>query len=219
MRIEERCRGWNAPAAARASDWLEGATLTGAFGVVAGTAPDGDRAERDSLLLAESLAATLLVQQATKVLVRRPRPYCYAEGGGPPGRDRHRSFFSGHSALAFAGASAAGVLVASHDDRDAAHATTWGLGTFAATTIAGLRVKSGRHFPLDAIVGAAVGVAFGTGIPALHGADAPRTVDIAAGAGGLALGIALLAVWHFPDQALVAGLHVWPTPFGIAGTF
>jgi membrane-associated phospholipid phosphatase len=174
--------------------------------------------------LAETLAATLVVQQATQLAVRRPRPYCYAQDGGPPGRDRRVSFFSGHTATAFAAAFATGTLATSHDGRDGVRAAVWATGGAGAGAIAVLRVSAGKHFPTDVMTGALIGSALGVGIPLLHGAPAPEAKDLAFGAVGVAVGAGLFAIVHFRNDEpgptpTHTSLRIVPVPFGVVGTF
>jgi hypothetical protein len=99
--------------------------------------------------------------------------------------------FSGHAALAFAAAAASGPLFAEHVTDPRARAAVWGTTTMLAATTANLRVRSGRHFYSDVVVGSLVGGAIGTAIPALHAGKlyAPSGGEWAAIGGGLALGV------------------------------
>jgi len=156
-----------------------------------------DRAAGDrALVFTESIAAALLVTSVTKTLVGRPRPYTYNDDpearrhAKQRGRDARRSFFSGHAATAFAALAAGGAIYAGREPDKTNRALAWGTGAAIAAATANWRVRAGEHFYSDIVVGAVVGVAAGTLIPALHsgGVYRPSGTEWAALAGGLALG-------------------------------
>ena len=104
------------------------------------------------------LLASLCVNHLLKPIVNRERPFAATPTihviGGPP---LDRSFPSGHSANAFAGAYVLSCLV------PAARAPWWAL----AMTIAYSRIYLGVHYPLDVAGGAAVGLLSGIAVMAL----------------------------------------------------
>jgi membrane-associated phospholipid phosphatase len=161
-----------------------------------GTDFDRGAAER-GLVYTESLAGALLLVSATKTLVGRPRPYTYSADpraqahARRKGRDARRSFFSGHSTTAFASVAAGAALYAGHESDRTRRAAAWGSGALLAAATANLRVRAGEHFYSDVLVGALIGTAVGTAIPAVHtgGAYAPSGGEWAAIAGGLVLGV------------------------------
>jgi len=122
-----------------------------------------------------SMASTAFVLHFTKNLVARERPYAQGcedepiEVVGCDSRDRFRSFFSGHTAYAFTGAS----LICVHHANlplfggGAADAAACIGAAALASTVALLRVLSDRHFLTDVLVGALVGAASGLLIPSL----------------------------------------------------
>ncbi len=118
----------------------------------------------------ESLALTLFLTEATKVVAGRDRPFGQECDGTPPpdancqGTDRLESFFSGHASTAAAGA---GLSCAYSIKR-----RTWGNGTAArlvpcvlgvslAVAAGVLRVASDQHWGTDVLVGWAVGATVG----------------------------------------------------------
>jgi len=130
------------------------------LGLIAGTtvdlaAVDGGKATAASL---EAAAWTLALTELSKTIVGRKRPVLYTEDA-PQYVNREeslRSMPSGHTSVAFAVATSYWLMTRGRDDRWPAYATG-----AAAVTISILRVTSGRHFPSDVIVGAALGMITG----------------------------------------------------------
>ncbi len=140
----------------------------------------------ESAMVANSLA--ILTNYATG----RPRPYLYGDTAPEELRSRGgaaQSFFSGHTANAFA------VTLATFQvlRRTARPAVAWialAVGLAASSFIATARVIAGDHHPTDVIAGAIVGASVGWLVPALHRAGNARARPAAtplAGGFGLVL--------------------------------
>jgi hypothetical protein len=194
LRLDERVRDNFSEGAAHASDvslvLAVGSTSAFAIGTSDGA---GDRA----LVLGESVAIALASTSVAKVLVARPRPYVYNDDERAlrrrdrAGRDAYRSWFSGHAAMSFAAVAASGALYAENADHSPRErALVWGMGLTLATSTANLRVRAGRHYYSDVVIGAVVGGTIGTVVPALHSGElvAPSGVEIAAMGAGLVVG-------------------------------
>jgi membrane-associated phospholipid phosphatase len=140
----------------------------------------------DTLLMAEAVVVTAAVTEVTKMLVGRERPFAHAlrsdqnEGTRQPADD-NLSFFSGHTAGAFAVAAAAGTIGTLRGYRWAPLA--WSAGGAMAATTAYLRIAADKHWLTDVIAGAVVGAGIGFGIPFLfHPAvDDPSRASSSAG--------------------------------------
>lgn len=106
-------------------------------------------------MLVQNCWLTMNLTQAAKLAFLRNRPYTYGNQMLPGKRDDHFSFFSGHTALT---ATMAATLWLERD-RSSQAQTYMAIGAtvFSATT-AVLRVKAGKHFPTDVLVGAVIGV-------------------------------------------------------------
>lgn len=173
----------------------------------------GSTALQMSLIDLQTISFTAGIQSLTAGLVGRERPYgrakCVEEGpeqesGDCLGSNRYRSFFSGHSALAF---TLAGATCAHH-----INLPIYGGGPveaipcignmLIATGVAMLRVVSDQHYLSDILVGSAVGTAAGFAIPYLfhymHTADNPN-------AAMRALGITALSIGPQPTGLQMAG--------------
>jgi membrane-associated phospholipid phosphatase len=124
-----------------------------------------------TVMYAEAAALAFGVRELAKQTVHRERPYTYFEG--PPddafaNGDYHKSFFSGHTVMAFTGAVFTGtVFQAQHPESPWRHAV-WAGGLALATGTAALRIAGGSHFLSDVAVGVAVGTLCGWGIPQLN---------------------------------------------------
>lgn len=123
-------------------------------------------------IYAEAIALNGVVNEIVKLAVRRPRPLVYDASLSTSERaraDSYVSFYSEHSSVVFAAASAYTTIFAlRHRDRPGLSALV-GTGLFAlAATTASLRVVAGKHFYSDVIVGSAIGTAIGATVPLLH---------------------------------------------------
>lgn len=125
------------------------------------------------LVNAETFGVTFALVSLIKAVTKRERPYASAAGLSTQcvenpttaecKNDRNASFFSGHSATAFAGAG----LVCMQQMQFGARFGSVGCG--AAMTIAGatalLRIIADKHYATDTLVGALVGIGTGMLLP------------------------------------------------------
>jgi membrane-associated phospholipid phosphatase len=179
---------------------------------------------RRVLLYGEAVSANLFLNGLTKYLVQRPRPYNYhpdarvAEYAREAGKDSHVSFYSGHASTAFTAAVAGSYLFASGSNDREIKAAVWLLEMTLASATMQLRVRAGKHFYSDVLVGAVVGSAVGFLVPALH-ADgelyALSGTEWMALTGGVILGSATAQFLPLPSDIrlpLVEGpVHLVPT--------
>lgn len=125
-----------------------------------------------------------------KALRWHPRPLAFTDNAPDAERrsgDAGSSFFSAHTTSAFASAVfTAYTFQLKHPDSPLVP-WVWGgmLGT--ATAVGALRIYSGKHFPSDVLMGAAVGGLCGYVIPRLHLNPVAKTInEISPGAPGAA---------------------------------
>jgi hypothetical protein len=136
---------------------------------------DSDDVMEQMLLIdVEVLAITSAVQSVVAGFASRERPYGRVCGDDLPdeSRDcrrnsRHRSFFSGHSSIAFA---AAGLSCSHHMNLrlyggGAADAAACGASLVVAATTGTLRMVGDVHYASDVAVGAVWGSLAGFGLP------------------------------------------------------
>jgi len=158
----------------RTSNILFGVVATAAF-TTAIIAQRDDRPEVPAVLILESGLLSSGLTNTAKELVRRPRPYLY-NPAVPASVHRKGedavSFWSGHTANMAAITFSTAAIVQRSDVPSDAKLATW-LGAAAAPALMGyLRVRAGRHFPSDVLVGYLVGAAVGLTVPYIH---QPRT--------------------------------------------
>lgn len=161
------------PRAAKASDRL---FLAGAVVPLAGAAIQ-QRGDQPLTPVVIGLGSFLLCSALTdlaKYTTLRNRPYRYNPDAPPPPnawKDGRHSFWSGHTAnLAAITFSTASMLQRSDLHRDAKTAIWVGAAMLPAL-MGYLRVRAGRHFPTDVIVGLGVGTGVGLLVPYLHRKD------------------------------------------------
>ena len=129
--------------------------------------------ERNDLLTQTVMAAETLLMAHTlphivKPLVLRTRPYNYYAGDEGLKDDWNRSFFSGHTTMAFAAATF-GTYTYCKWFPDSHLKLPFAVASYSLAAFTGLsRIYAGCHFTTDVLVGAAVGTAVGFLVPWVH---------------------------------------------------
>jgi membrane-associated phospholipid phosphatase len=176
--------------ARRTSDaFVSGIMPAGALlaSVLGARAQGGPRAlAEDLVVVGEAVALAADLNGLTKDLVARERPA--ATNTAMPG-SRNRSFYSGHTSLAFSLAASAATVSTIRGRPEAPW--IWGIGTALATGVAYLRVAGDAHWVSDVAVGAVMGGAIGFAVPWLFhrraSTEARRRFDLRPAPGGVAL--------------------------------
>jgi membrane-associated phospholipid phosphatase len=196
------------PAAARLSDAMLLATIAAPAAYLTGPTiedSDGDRL----VIYGETLAVDLALVQIAKYVVQRPRPYLYnhspeaARYAAAAGDDGWASFYSSHAAMSFGAAVAGAYLLSASNAHPIARGFAWGGGLAAAAATSNLRVRAGRHFYSDVILGGIIGTAIGYGVPALHAQGKPYSLtgnDVAAAGAGLFAGTVISGLVPLHDS-------------------
>ncbi len=130
---------------------------------------DADTMLTYAAMYAEAFALTYGIKDAIKRAAPRARPYAYADSyPAELEEEAYESFPSGHTALAFMGASfLTAALVFEGAPRE--YTISFSAGAYAvAGSIGVMRVTGGTHFPTDVVAGAFIGSAVGWLVPALH---------------------------------------------------
>ncbi len=131
-----------------------------------------EHAGRRTLLYGEALGTSLLLNSVAKYLVQRPRPYVYHDDprvrayAVEQGKDAHVSFYSGHASLSFSAAVAGSYLFALESDDKNTKTVVWGIEMGLASATSLLRVRAGKHFYSDILLGFLAGSAIGVLVPA-----------------------------------------------------
>ncbi len=175
------------------------------------------------LVYGETLQGALLLNTLTKKSVARARPYTHHPQAAAlveaQGSDAFYSFYSGHSALSFAGAAGGSYLFSAIEDDVALRSVHWGTAFALASFTAHARVRAGRHYPTDVLAGSAIGVAWGATVPLLHGIRPRLEVEeVIAGGGGLVTGALVALALPTRDRSRTASgeWRLVPTPGGAA---
>lgn len=126
---------------------------------------------RDIPFYLSGLATTNGITVITKSLVQRPRPHCLPGGRLPPdmpidSREHHRSFFSGHTSMAFYGATFFNLrfrrFMRHNWTQDEYRVGRWvsPIVSFGWAGVVGLsRIHADKHYFTDVLAGAIVGTA------------------------------------------------------------
>ncbi len=136
-------------------------------------------------MYAETILMAYGLKELGKLCVNRPRPYMYC-GEYPQdavdGGDWNDSFPSGHTTLAFAGATFASYVFSECFPDSAMRLPVTASCYALAFGTAAFRIASGEHFLTDVMAGAAIGTACGFFVPWLHtlGADDDQNMTVQA---------------------------------------
>ena len=153
-----------------------------AIGLVAASSSGSWRRRTDDAIpVLEAGVAIGLLHHAVKFTLGRQRPFVHhAAPGRPADDDDNASLFSGHTGLAFAVATAGGVVA--HERGYRVEPFVWGGGFAIAAATGYLRIAADKHWTTDVLIGAVVGVGVGLAVPLLLHRDtltSPTRVDAA----------------------------------------
>lgn len=126
---------------------------------------------KESLIIVESIAISSALNNIVKYAISRPRPYIYSNKANTKeknNRDAHLSFYSGHTTFAFSTAVSFATIMSKRFDKTWQKSLIWGIPLTLASTVAFLRINSGKHFLTDVLTGAVIGSSIGWIVPYLH---------------------------------------------------
>lgn len=111
------------------------------------------------------------VTNTVKSLVRRPRPYVY--NPDVPAellqkRDARMSFFSGHTSTAASFCFLTASMIQEYSNNKTVKTVGWIAAGVLPAVMGYLRMKAGKHFFSDVLVGYAAGAGIGIALPLLH---------------------------------------------------
>jgi membrane-associated phospholipid phosphatase len=152
------------------SDWLAYALILSPAALLA-SEPVREDVVTYGTMYGETMLLTLAAVQLTKGLVLRTRPFAYnpdAPADSKTTVEARQSFYSSHTAFAFASAVFASVTFQAYEPDSPLRPWIWAASLSVATAIGVLRYTSGSHFPTDILAGAAIGTLAGIAVPALH---------------------------------------------------
>jgi len=127
-----------------------------------------------SAMYFETMLFAAFLPSLAKGSVGRIRPFVYNENA--PMQDKldveaKKSFFSGHTTVAFASAVFLSTVYDGYFPDSKYGKYVWGGSLLTASLVGYLRYASGAHFPTDILTGAVIGSAVGYLIPYLHRAN------------------------------------------------
>jgi membrane-associated phospholipid phosphatase len=125
----------------------------------------------DAAITAEAILFAQALTQVTKVAVGRQAPIVYDETvplEERTSRDAVRSFWSGHTATAFAAATSFTVSYWLRHSRDPWKWVVLATLESAALSVGLLKIRAGYHYPTDIAAGALCGISSGLLVPFLH---------------------------------------------------
>lgn len=163
------------PAAGRRSDL----GLFAAFGAAGLTALAHSYSEghpvRDGAVLGsmwfQANLSSLMLTEVVKNSVQRNRPFAYNDQAPLAERldaDVRKSFFSGHSSITACNAVFAAKIWSDMHPNSRYKPLVWTAAAVVPAYVAAQRVRAGKHYPSDVLVGLAVGAAVGYIIPQIH---------------------------------------------------
>lgn len=158
------------PKSAHASDAL--LYTAHAFPLLTLAHPDA-RKEWDviGVMAIEAYVLNLGLTTLTKEIFQRKRPYVY-NANAPLSKkqeaDATSSFFSGHTSVAAVNSFFTASVLTRYTTNNKYDPLIWTTAALIPAVTAGLRVRAGKHFPTDVLVGYIVGAGVGLFIPWLH---------------------------------------------------
>lgn len=124
----------------------------------------------DAIPVLQAGIATGMVNQTFKVIFGRRRPYAEFKGTSTrAANDVNTSFFSGHTALAFAMTTSTGTVATLRGYRAAP--LIWAGGFVLGTATGYFRIAADAHYFTDVLGGALIGSAIGVAVPLLFHRD------------------------------------------------
>ena len=136
---------------------------------------EGNTLGTHAVLLAETITVNWGLTNLAKRAAKRPRPYMYNDNFDIFSIEERRkknsrmSFFSGHTSMVSAMYFLTAATFANYYPNSRWRPFVWGASISIPALTGFLRVKAGKHFPTDVLVGYAVGALIGgVLVPALH---------------------------------------------------
>ena len=122
-------------------------------------------------LYLETMAVTGALFTITNGLTERARPLTYGEQVPLDERMRKNalnSFYAGHTAATATATFFFAKVFYDYHPNSAANIAVWATAAAAPAAVGYLRLKAGKHFLSDNLIGYSVGALVGVGVPQLH---------------------------------------------------
>ena len=159
-----------------ARDWSD-RFLYGSYGVPLFLMLDSesrDDARDVGVMYFETMLITNSLTALSKTILRRTRPYAYNQSVDMDlklGKSTRLSFFSGHTSNVAAASFFSAKVYSDNNPGSKMKNVYWGTAAIIPAIQGYLRVKGGKHFPTDVIVGYVVGALAGILVPDIHRVD------------------------------------------------
>jgi hypothetical protein len=156
--------------ASRASDVLYGIALAAPVTLFSQSEVRKDW-QTVALMYLETFGWVGATTELAKTSVRRLRPLVYNPDvpfDSKSSSESRKSFFSGHSSVAFASAVFISTVYGDYNPDSKWRPYVWTGSLLTAGIVGLLRYEAGAHYPTDVLAGAIVGSAIGYAIPWLH---------------------------------------------------
>ena len=143
-----------------------------------------------SVLALETFFITSAVTNIVKLSAKRIRPFAYNDDvqiAPKLRRGVRRSFFSGHTSLTASFSFLLARIINDYGHNCLIRHISWGSAALLPAFVSYLRVRAGKHFPTDVMVGYTVGALIGYFLPKIHMMDGSSAFKITPTQAGLAL--------------------------------
>jgi len=169
-KIDRFAAGWYSASAQTASDFLCYGAMAVAPGLLALNPNARGRYGQVLGLYLQTMLATDAAFTMTVGTVYRYRPYLYGSEGGSirNGKVATNSFFAGHTAHSATATFFAAKVFHDFNPGSAAEPFVWGAAAALPAAVAYCRMRAGKHFLTDNLVGYAIGSTVGIMVPQLH---------------------------------------------------
>ncbi len=168
--IDRFSAGWYSHRAQLISDVLCYGTLAGVPALLAFDPAAHSRYGQVAGLSVETMAVTAAIFTLSVGTVHRYRPYLYGPEGGRlrGGVVATNSFFGGHTAHTATACFFAAQVFHDFNPDSPAQPYLWSVAAVVPAVVAFYRIRAGKHFLTDNLVGYAVGGTVGVLVPRLH---------------------------------------------------
>lgn len=124
-----------------------------------------------TVMYVETFMLNTALTMFVKNLTKRNRPYLYNpefQKNPTYSNDDSRSFFSGHTSMCASNSFFFAKTFADYNPESQLKPYVWAGSALLPAVTGYLRVRAGKHFPTDVIVGYVVGAVIGYSVPLLH---------------------------------------------------
>jgi len=180
-RFDRFSAGYYSESAQTASDLLCYPTLAIAPGLLALSPAIRSHYGQTLALYVQTVLAADALFTTSIGNIPRYRPFLYGTEGGDlrNGHIATNSFFAGHTAHTAAATFFAAKVFHDYNPDSPAQPYVWGAAAAVPAAVAYCRVRAGKHFLSDNIVGYAVGATMGVVVPQLHKVASRRGISMA----------------------------------------